>query len=152
MEKDMEEQWDKDAGWKVTLTSQTLYGQAAGWGDCSSSCTRALESARMLPSALQACFPALRISQPQEEEVVCAKLVGKCWRQQQLCICHSAANFWKLPWLCAKMDSAQRKREMEEVMWPNGPWVLVFLLYNSVFPMLLIKDNLTVAQILSFMS
>lgn len=134
------------------LPARSSMGRAAGWGDCSSPCSRAPESARMLPSALQAHFPVLRISQPQEEEVVCAKLVGKGWRQQQLCICHSAANFWKLPWLCAKMDSVQRKREMEQAMWPNGPWVLVFLLYNSIFPMLLVKDNLTVAQILSFMS
>lgn len=67
-------------------------------------------------SALWAHFPC-----PQKEEVVCAKLVGKGWRQQQMCIWQRTANFWKLPWLHAKMGSAQRKRRVEAVMWPNGP-------------------------------
>lgn len=82
--------------------------------------------------------------------MVCAKLVAKGWRQQQLCICQGTANFWKLPWPHAKMDLGQRKRGMEEAMGPNGPRILVLLLYNKNFPILLIENNFIIDQILSF--
>lgn len=76
--------------------------------------------------------PALRISWPQEEEVVYAKLVGKGWRQQQLCIWQGTANFWKLPWLCAVIPGCSTERGMDGAVWAHGPQSLRFLLY--IFP------------------
>lgn len=87
---------------------------------------RAPEGLPLLPSRHTAL--ALRVSQHQEEEVVCAKLVGKRWRRQQLRLCQGTAKVWKLPGPRAKMDPAERKRGMEEAMWPYGLQILVFII------------------------
>lgn len=44
-----------------------------------------------------------KISRPGLETAAAVHLLG-------------TAKFWKLPWLCAKMDPAQRKRGIEEAM------------------------------------